>query len=168
MILRNQKVIGLYFRHEYNVHRIYRIFSLNLFYISTGCLKKTEFSQNQLWEIVFWLMRNPTGLFLTNLGVKASDNVLQCICNLQQVSDILIHSGQHFLKISSNIFLWLDMDTIGHFSTSLSVRPMQQCTWLPIPSCQALPSSSWQSQTGQPPSLGIVACSWFRVAGSGL
>ena len=47
-----------------------------------------------------------------------------------------------FLKISANISLWLDMEIIDHCSTSQNVRPLLQCTWLPLPSCPTLPSSS--------------------------
>ena len=51
---------------------------------------------------------------VTNLAVLPLDNVFQCVCNLQHVSDININFGQHFFKISPNFCVWLDMDTIGH------------------------------------------------------
>ena len=70
-------------------------------------------------EIFVWLVRNP--FFFTNLAVLLLDNVFQCVCNLQHVSDININFGQHFFKISPNFCVWLDMDTIHQC-------PLQQCT----------------------------------------
>ena len=148
MILRNQKVIGLYFRYEYNIHRIFRTFGLNLLNISTGCLKKTEFSQNQLWEIFFWLMRNPILLFLWQIQVW---HPWTMYCNVF----VICTRWATYLSIldnissRSNIFVWLDMDTIGQCSFYQSFCPLQLCTWLPFLSFQALPSSPWQGQSGQ-------------------
>ena len=97
---------------------------------------------------------------LTNPAVLLSDNVFQYNCNLQHMSNINIHFGQHFFKNSSNFCLWLDMDTIGYCSSSQSVLSLQQFTWLPFPSCQALSSSSYQGQSGQPPWRYWPAAGW--------
>ena len=91
-------------------------------------------------------------IFLTNLAVLVLDNVFQRVCNLQHVSNIIIHFGRNFFKISPNFCVWLDMVTIGHC-------PLQQCTWLPFPSCQAMSSSSCLGQSGQP----ILGCSCGRA-----
>ena len=62
--------------------------------------------------------------------------------HLQCVSYIFIYFEQFSSKISANFSLWLDMEIIDHCSTSQNVRPLLQCTWLPLPSCPTLPSSS--------------------------
>ena len=35
---------------------------------TTGCLKKTSFSENWAWQILLLIMRNPPSFFLTNAG----------------------------------------------------------------------------------------------------
>ena len=80
--------------------------------------------------------------------------------HLQCVSYIFIYFKQFSFKISANFSLWLDMEIIDHCSTSQNVRPLLQCTSLPLPSCPSLPSSSWQGQSGQPPWWCWPAAGW--------
>ena len=75
-------------------------------------------------------------------------------------SYIFIYFKQFSFKISENFSLWLNMEIIDHCSTSQNVRPLLQCTSLPLPSCPSLPSSSWQGQSGQPPWWCWPAAGW--------
>ena len=61
-----------------------------------GVSKKSEFSENQLWQILLWLVRNPCGIFDKSSCVALSEHWLL-------TNEVIF---QNMLKEMSNILFF--------------------------------------------------------------